>query len=89
MTKRKSQKSQSRKQETIFSGTNKLANTAIKAYKVGGMSLVLVVAGLIGLILTILFKSTFDTITFIAFIVICILLFLGGIFVYLVENKFF
>lgn len=73
-------KSQPRKQEDIFTGTNKLATTAIKAYKVGGMALVLVIVGLIGLVFTFLFNSIPGTI-------ISVFLFILGVYIYLKENN--
>ncbi len=88
MAKRKPQRSQSRKQEeNIFSGTEKLANTAIKAYKVGGMSLVLVIVGLIGFLFTFIFKSTLDIMNYILAVIICVLLFGTGVYIYLKEQK--
>lgn len=81
-------KYQSRKQEeNLFTGTKKLADTAIKAYKVGGMSLVLVIVGLIGFVFTFIFKSTLDIMNYILAVIICVLLFGTGVYIYLKEQK--
>lgn len=88
MARKKSQtKSQPRKQEpNIFTETKKLVDAIIKAYRVGGMALTLVSVGLIGLIFTFLFKSTLDTISFIAFIIVCVILFSLGVYIYYLKE---
>ena len=97
MTKRKTKSRPSKKprksskyrqqEPDIFTGTKKLVDSAICAYKVGGMPLVLVIIGLIGFIFSFLFKSMFEGITFIIMVVVSILLFLSGIWIYLKEKK--
>ena len=90
MVKRKTTKRRhypKKQEDNIFTGTKKLADTAIKAYKIGGMPLVLVIVGLIGFVFAILLKSMMDTVTFIAIILVCILLFSVGVFIYLKEKK--
>ena len=76
-----------RKQESIFDGTSKLADKAIQAYKAGGMPLVLVVIGMIGFVFSFLFRSTMSGGTFAVMILISVLLFGVGVWIYLKEKK--
>jgi len=82
-------KSRRHSEDNLFTGTDKLAKTAIKAYEKGGMPLVLVIIGLIGFILTLFLKSILETSTFVIAIIVEVLLFLGGLFLYCKEKKIF
>lgn len=76
-----------RQQDDIFTGTQKLVDSTVKAYDKGGMALVLVIIGLIGFIFNFLFRSVMSTSTFIIMIIISVGLFFGGVAIYLKEHN--
>ena len=74
-------------QDDIFTGTEKLADSSISAYKVGGMPLVFAIIGFIIFLFIILFRISMSNSTFFLIIVVDILLFVAAIYIYFHERN--
>ena len=76
-----------KQQDDIFTGTQKLLDSTVKAYDKGGMALVLVIIGLIGFLFNFLFRSAMSTSTFVIMIIVTMVLFSVGVYIYLKEHS--